>query len=186
MKGKMLAVIISAFILTSVGISSTLGSTQDKVPLEKLAKEFVLFEQTFGVFPLDKIDKSDIDDAAIQGMINSQLHRAEHFSKPGSAFYQKLSNLISNALVSQKSRYIRTFDGGVSNVNITSTQINGNSANIDFSYVAHATFAQWQTDHWVKASPSNEIIEHLDFEKDVSGGWNIVNEQWKFAPGSTP
>ncbi len=204
---KIKLIVVSAIlIISSLGaINVMAGTTQDqkdKVDLGNIAKQYLDFRETFHTIPSDKVEQAVVDDLTVQQIINGKTTQLNNLAKEGSTFYNKQKDLIKSAIESQKSatkssinsqkasdniENIRSFGGSVNDLKVSSITLNGNSAQVDLSYVSKATFGQWQKDHWVKVNPSNTINEHLVITREsASGRWNISDEKWDFAPGSEP
>jgi hypothetical protein len=189
MKKKLITLVLSCLLVTiffAVTAFAGQAQTQDKKTIENLAKSFIAYKQAFHKFPQDKINNFNLDDSTIQNTINIQANELQKYTKKDTDFYNKQHKFIEDSFKTQQHSDIRSFGGNATDINITSTNIQENSAHIDLTFIGHATFGQWQKDHWQKVTPSNSIIEHFDFAKDSSGKWFITNEKWEFAPGSEP
>lgn len=178
--------IIMELIKSNLNKRSFTEKENDISNLTNIALNYVKFKQTCYVISPNLINSDNISDSQIQQMINNKLIELNKFTKENSNLYNKLSDSMQGALKSQKGKNIRTFSGSITNFKIISTKINNNDAQLKVTYTAQSTYGQWQTDKWVKVSPSNSIIAQLEFIKDSSGKWHITSDDYKFAPGSEP
>ena len=176
-------VVVVLLLATSINVYA---DSTDKAQITNLVKSYIQFRESFHVFPTDKIDNDKVDDATIQSVINGKKATLLKFIEKDTPFYKKESEMLSSVIKEQQPKQIRSFEGHATDITVTSMNLNGTTANVDVSYVAHATFGQWQKDHWVKVTPSNTILLQLYLNKDQSGSWYIFNEKWAFAPGSEP
>lgn len=178
--------IIMGLIKSNLNKRSFEDNENDTSNLANIALNYVEFKQTCYVFSPDLINSDNVSDSQIQQMINNQLIQLNKFTKENLNLYNKLSGSIRGAFKNQQKKSIRTFSGSITNFKVISTIINNNIAQLKVTYTAQATYGQWQTDKWIKASPSNSIIAQLEFKKGSSGKWYITSDDYKFAPGSEP
>ena len=187
---KIKLIVVSAIlIISSLGainvIAGTTEDQKDKVALENITKQYLDFRETFHTFPSDKVEQAVVDDLTVQQITDGKTTQLNNLAKEGSTFYNKEKDLIKSAMEGQKTATkssvnsqkssnnvanIRSFGGSVNDLKVSSIALNGNSAQVDLSYVSKATFGQWQKDHWVKVNPSNTINEHLVFTRESASG----------------
>ena len=194
MKKKLTAILLCTLLIGSTFTINTLATSNSKQEKDKdsiiaLAQEYVNFKQDFHRMPDDKVETETLDDTVIQSVVNDKKNDIKKFAKENTEFYKSNCEMVEVALNLQKVKdkdHPRSFGGYASDININSVTFSGNSAHIDMTFTGHATYGQWQDDKWILVNPSNVILQSFDFEKDSSGTWYIVSDDWSFAPGSEP
>lgn len=98
--------------------------------------------------------------------------------------------VVQNAIAEQSTNApysVISLGGGVSNFDINSVQLNGDTATISAVVTAWAKMAQVQPDgSLVVAQPHNDLDVTATLVQNSSGQWQVSQEQWTFAPGSAP
>jgi hypothetical protein len=155
------------------------------------------------------------DESALRGVVTAALHAQQEVAVPPASYgggpmstalqqelssngRQELAKVFAKGQLEQAEKNldaviaaeapgdVLTLGAGINNIDITSVEIDGDSATATATADLWASFAQVQADgSQVPAHPTNTKLFTLSLSR-IDGSWYVVSEYSTFAPGSEP
>jgi hypothetical protein len=178
-----MAFIVSGAIIAVVGVFGTAQGTADVAAIKAVAIAALHTQQEVGI-PPESSNRGPISASLKSNMsVTGLAQLSEVF---GGSQLDTAKTVLADALDQESAGQILTLGAGIDNIVLTSVVVSGDSATVAATADVWAKFAQVQTDgSLINAAPRNSKIYSL-FLKQMGNKWLVVDEESRFAEGSTP